>query len=65
MATNMALGDVFCALSSLCYAISNVGQEAVVKDFDTAEFLGMLGLWGVLFNGVQMYVCAYDGGGCV
>eukprot|EP00698_Gefionella_okellyi_P014360 TRINITY_DN3983_c0_g1_i1.p1 TRINITY_DN3983_c0_g1~~TRINITY_DN3983_c0_g1_i1.p1 ORF type:complete len:286 (+),score=34.05 TRINITY_DN3983_c0_g1_i1:356-1213(+) len=55
-AENVAIGDVLCAASALCYAISNVGQEKLVKSFEVAEFLGMLGLWASLFNGIQVAI---------
>lgn len=36
------LGDAFCLIGAALYAASNVMQEALVKAYDRAEFLGML-----------------------
>jgi len=53
---NPLLGDFFCILGSLLYAISNVSQEALVKKFSKLEYLSMLGLWGCLVNGLQLLI---------
>ena len=39
---NMAFGDGLVLLGATFYAFSNVGQEYVVKNFDTIEFLGFI-----------------------
>jgi hypothetical protein len=47
------LGDILCLCGALLYAISNVGQEGSVKQFDRVEFLAMLGMFGSGLNIVQ------------
>jgi solute carrier family 35 protein F1/2 len=37
------------------YGVSNVGQEFVVRSFDRVEFLGMIGLFGCIINGIQLW----------
>jgi len=49
-----ALGDALCVIGALCYSISNVAEEAIVKRHDTVRFLAMLGLFGTMINGVQL-----------
>ena len=48
------LGDMLCLGGATLYGISNVAQEYVVKTYDSVEFLGMMGLFGSLINGVQL-----------
>eukprot|EP01138_Halocafeteria_seosinensis_P014144 gb/GECG01014442.1/.p1 GENE.gb/GECG01014442.1/~~gb/GECG01014442.1/.p1 ORF type:complete len:393 (+),score=26.49 gb/GECG01014442.1/:1-1179(+) len=48
------LGDMLAVVGSMFYAISNVGQEAIVKTFKRAEYLGMLGAFGTIFNTIQL-----------
>ena len=36
------------------YGISNVAEEFVVKSFDIVEFLSMIGMFGVIVNGMQL-----------
>lgn len=50
------VGDLLCLAGAFLYAVSNVAQEASVKSGDRVEFLGMLGAWGALINGVQLLV---------
>lgn len=47
-------GDILCIIATCLYAVSNVGQEIVVKTYDRVEFLGMLGLFGTFISGVQV-----------
>ena len=47
-------GDVCCLLGAALYAVSNVAQEVLVKTQDRHEFLGMLGVFGSFFSGVQL-----------
>jgi solute carrier family 35, member F1/2 len=54
--SNPLLGDILCLIAATGYAISNVGQEACVKNFSSIEFLGMLGLYGSIICGIQTYV---------
>ena len=48
------VGDMLCLGGATLYGISNVGQEFVVKNFNIVEFLGMMGLFGSIINGVQL-----------
>jgi len=52
--SNMALGDSLVLVGASFYGLSNVGQEYVVKNHDTTEFLGMVGVFGALITGTQM-----------
>jgi len=53
-------GDLLCLAGATLYAVSNVGQEFLVKAHDRVEFLGMLGGFGALFNGAQLLVLERD-----
>uniref|UniRef100_A0A8B9HB43 Info solute carrier family 35 member F2, like n=1 Tax=Astyanax mexicanus TaxID=7994 RepID=A0A8B9HB43_ASTMX len=53
-ASNILLGDGLVILSASLYAISNVCQEYTVKNRSRVEFLGMLGLFGMLISGIQL-----------
>lgn len=48
------MGDMLCLSGAVLYGISNVCEEYVVKTYDTVEFLGMIGLFGSLVNGIQL-----------
>lgn len=54
-ATSPIFGDILVLGGCLCYAISNVFQEHVVKLYDMTEFLGMLGAFGSLVSGIQIF----------
>lgn len=55
--SNQALGDFLVLVAALLYACSNVGEEYSVKRRgDNVDFLGMIGLFGVVVSGVQMVV---------
>ncbi|GFO28384.1 solute carrier family 35 member f2 [Plakobranchus ocellatus] len=58
--SNPALGDLFVVLGAIMYGISNVAQEFVVKNYNTSEFLGMLGVFSTLFSGIQIIVLEGD-----
>ncbi|KAH6929121.1 hypothetical protein HPB50_023432 [Hyalomma asiaticum] len=51
---NRLLGDMLCLGGAALYGISNVAQEASVKLCGTVEFLGALGLFGSVINGIQL-----------
>lgn len=55
-ASNTALGDILVICAAVLYGIDNVAEEYVVKRFDRVEFLGMLGLFGSIINGIQFTV---------
>lgn len=59
--SNQALGDFLVLVAALLYACSNVGEEYSVKRRgDNVDFLGMIGLFGVVVSGVQMVVLERD-----
>nr|XP_053645032.1 solute carrier family 35 member F1-like isoform X1 [Cherax quadricarinatus] len=47
---------MLCLGGATLYGISNVAQEYVVKTYDSVEFLGMMGLFGSLINGIQLAI---------
>lgn len=49
-------GDLMCIGGSLFYAISNVGEEVMVKRRSRLEWLSMIGIFGVIVNGIQLAV---------
>lgn len=51
---SVVLGDGLVLLSAGLYAVSNVCQEHTVKRLSTVQFLGMMGLFGTVFSGVQL-----------
>jgi solute carrier family 35 protein F1/2 len=53
-------GDLLCLVAATLYAVSNVGQEILVKTHDRVEFLGLLGLFGSLLSGVQVALVESD-----
>ncbi|GLG96251.1 Solute carrier family 35 member F1 [Gryllus bimaculatus] len=48
------LGDMLCLVGALLFAMIAVAQEFVAKTFDGIEYLGMLGLFGSILNGLQL-----------
>ncbi|XP_074602952.1 solute carrier family 35 member F2-like [Brevipalpus obovatus] len=54
------LGDMLCILGATLYGMSNVAQEYVIKSFSIVEFLGMIGLFGTIVNGVQLVIMERD-----
>lgn len=54
--SNRALGDVLCLAATVLYAICNVTEEFLVKQYNRMEYLGMIGLFGSLISGVQLWV---------
>ena len=45
---------MLCLVGAMLYGISNVGQEYFVRSFNRVEFLAMIGLFGTVFNGIQL-----------
>ena len=45
---------MFVLLGASLYAVSNVGQEAMVSSRPRSEYIGFLGFYGTFFSGVQM-----------
>ena len=44
-----------CMGGAFLYGLSNVAEEYVVKTIDCVEYLAMIGLFGSVINGVQLY----------
>ncbi|MCP9264130.1 Solute carrier family 35 member F2 [Dirofilaria immitis] len=51
---NRVLGDILCLTGSILYAVSNVGEEFLVKQNSRLEYLGMVGLFGSIISGIQL-----------
>lgn len=47
---------MLCLAGATLYGLSNVAEEYVIKSYDGVEFLGMIGLFGSLINGIQLWV---------
>lgn len=52
-------GDLMCMGGAFLYGLSNVAEEYAVKTIDCVEFLAMIGLFGSVINGVQLYALAF------
>ncbi|KAI2652208.1 Solute carrier family 35 member F1 [Labeo rohita] len=48
------LGDLLVLAGATLYGISNVCEEFIVKNLSRVEFLGMMGLFGSFFSGIQL-----------
>ena len=53
LANNRVAGDLLTLLAAAMYAISNVGQEYMVKHFDRCKYLFGIGLFGSVLSFVQ------------
>ncbi|KAF9582428.1 hypothetical protein BGW38_000221 [Lunasporangiospora selenospora] len=49
-------GDLFCLLGATLYALSNVGQEFLVRQRPMYEVVGQLGFWATIINGIQLAI---------
>ncbi|NXP64856.1 S35F2 protein, partial [Chloropsis cyanopogon] len=54
--SDVVIGDVLVLLAASLYAISNVGEEYIVKNLSRVEFLGMVGLFGTIVSGLQLAI---------
>ena len=54
LASNEILGDVIALSAAVLYGISQVGQEYLVKKYSTQEFLGMIGIYGMVLSSIQV-----------
>ncbi|NXQ42898.1 S35F2 protein, partial [Catharus fuscescens] len=52
--SDVVIGDLLVLLAASLYAISNVGEEYIVKNLSREEFLGMVGLFGTVISGLQL-----------
>uniref|UniRef100_A0AAZ3SE09 Solute carrier family 35 member F1 n=1 Tax=Oncorhynchus tshawytscha TaxID=74940 RepID=A0AAZ3SE09_ONCTS len=50
------LGDLLVLGGATLYGISNVCEEFIVKNLSRVEFLGMMGLFGSFFSGIQLAI---------
>lgn len=50
------VGDMLCLGGTILFAVITVLQELIVKKIDCLEYLGMLGLFGSLICGIQMFL---------
>lgn len=48
------IGDLLCLVSSILYAISNVGAEYLLKSTSKREYLAMIGFFGTIISILQM-----------
>ncbi|CAH0553881.1 unnamed protein product [Brassicogethes aeneus] len=53
---NQLVGDMLCLGGSVLFAIVTVLQELSVKTTDIVEYLGLLGLFGSIISGLQMFL---------
>lgn len=49
-------GDLLVLGGATLYGISNVCEEFIVNNLSRVEFLGMIGLFGSFFGGIQLWV---------
>ena len=49
-------GNFICAIVALCYGISNILQEYLVRQSHSVHYLGLLGFFGVIFSSFQKYL---------
>lgn len=52
---NHLVGDMLCLGGAVLFAIVTVLQELSIKKTDIIEYLGLLGLFGSIVSGLQMY----------
>ena len=58
-APNIVYGDILCLVGSFIYALSNVLQEYLVKDYSRDHYLGYLGLFGTIIAFIQFMIVEY------
>uniref|UniRef100_A0A0N5BWE0 EamA domain-containing protein n=1 Tax=Strongyloides papillosus TaxID=174720 RepID=A0A0N5BWE0_STREA len=54
--SNKFLGDCLCIASSALYALSNTGEEKLVKNYSRNEYLGIVGIIGFIISGIQLAI---------
>jgi len=59
-ALNAVKGDLFALAGATCYGLSNVFEEFLVSKRPMYEVIGMLGMFGIIINGITM--AAFDRG---
>ncbi|CAL9174002.1 unnamed protein product [Musa hybrid cultivar] len=53
---NPVKGDIFVIVGSTLYAVSNVGEEFIIKKADRVELMAMLGAFGAVVSAIQISV---------
>ncbi|CAD5172177.1 unnamed protein product [Musa acuminata subsp. malaccensis] len=53
---NPLKGDLFIIAGSTLYAVSNVGEEFIVKKGDRVELMAMLGIFGAVISAIQISI---------
>jgi len=53
-------GDVLCLSGAALYAVSNVLQEHLVKEYKRQLFLGVLGIFGFIISFIQFFILEYS-----
>ncbi|XP_064991492.1 uncharacterized protein LOC135585765 isoform X2 [Musa acuminata AAA Group] len=51
---NPVKGDIFVIVGSTLYAVSNVGEEFIIKKADRVELMAMLGAFGAVISAIQI-----------
>mgnify|MGYP002385244395 CR=1 FL=1 len=54
-ASNALKGDLFCFMGAFLYGVANVWQEILVKQQGRMEYLSMIGIFGTVISGTQVY----------
>jgi solute carrier family 35 protein F1/2 len=54
--SNPVLGDILCLCGAILYAASNILQEFLVKFHNREEYLGKLGLFGIIIAIIQFMI---------
>uniref|UniRef100_A0ABI7XJS2 Solute carrier family 35 member F1 n=1 Tax=Felis catus TaxID=9685 RepID=A0ABI7XJS2_FELCA len=53
---NKLVGDLLVLGGATLYGISNVWEEYIIRTLSRVEFLGMIGLFGAFFSGIQLAI---------
>ncbi|XP_036624149.1 solute carrier family 35 member F1 [Trichosurus vulpecula] len=53
---NKLIGDLLVLGGATLYGISNVWEEYIIRTLSRVEFLGMIGLFGAFFSGIQLAI---------
>ncbi|ERE85809.1 solute carrier family 35 member F1 [Cricetulus griseus] len=53
---NKLVGDLLVLGGATLYGISNVWEESIIRTLSRVEFLGMIGLFGAFFSGIQLAI---------
>nr|CAD2180810.1 unnamed protein product [Meloidogyne enterolobii] len=57
--TNKFIGDFLCLIGTFLYAVSNVSEECLVKQYSRLEFLTFIGIFGFIISLFQSYFLDY------